>query len=443
METAHSLIGSGKKVLIGYCEIKEICGRNSARQLNVDTIMKIVFVNRFFFPDHSATSQLLTDLAVHLAQTGCEVMVLTSRQISDNPSMPQPRQTTFQGVEIVRVWSTRFGRKRLSGRALDYLTFYASALWRLLITVRRGAVIVTKTDPPMISVVGALVSRIHGAVLVNWIQDLFPEVASALAVNGSGWLEKPLRALRNRSLLSALQNVVIGEGMARRLEKEGVPPNRIRVIHNWADGQAIQPIAREHNDLRGEWKLRDAFVVGYSGNFGRAHEFDTILSAAEILRDIKQIVFLFIGDGAQMDSMKQTVQRRHLDNVIFKPYQPRDQLALSLSVPDLHVISLIPALEGLIVPSKFYGIAAAGRPMLYIGDTNGEIPLLIQNGQCGFSVETHHAQAAADVIMKMTQDASTCRRLGQRARILFDQQFDKPLAMEHWQREILNAMPQA
>lgn len=405
--------------------------------------MKVIFINRFFFPDHSATSQLLTDLAVHLAQTGCEVMVLTSRQISDDPLMIQSRQATFHGVEIIRVWSTRFGRQRLSGRALDYLTFYASALWRLLTRVSRGTVIVAKTDPPMISVIGALVSRIRGAVLVNWIQDLFPEVASALAVDGSAWLEKPLRAVRNQSLLAARQNVVIGENMARKLRQEGIPSNRIRVIHNWADGQAIQPIAREHNNLRGEWKLRDTFVVGYSGNFGRAHEFDTILSAAEILREIKQIVFLFIGDGAQMASMKQRVQTKQLDNVIFKPYQPRDQLALSLCVPDLHVISLLPALEGLIVPSKFYGIAAAGRPMLYIGDTNGELPLLIQDGQCGFSVEMHHAQEAADVILALTQDAPTCRRLGQRARILFDQQFEKSYAMKYWQREILNVMPQA
>lgn len=404
--------------------------------------MKIVFVNRFFYPDHSATSQLLTDLTVHLAQAGCEVMVLTSRQLSDNPRLIQPRRATHLGVAIVRIWSSQFGRQRLIGRALDYLTFYMSALWRLLTMVNRGDVIVAKTDPPMLSVIAALVSRLRGATLINWIQDLFPEVASALAVNGSAWLEQPLRSLRNQSLLAAKRNVVIGEGMARKLAREGIPSDRICIIHNWADGSAIHPIEPEDNELRVEWQLHDKFVVGYSGNFGRAHEFDTILSAAEILRDKKQIVFLFIGDGAQMASMKQAVQTRHLDNVIFKPYQPREQLALSLSVPDLHVISLIPALEGLIVPSKFYGIAAAGRPMLFIGDTDGEMSLMIQHGQCGFSVERHHAHEVADVIVTLTQDVSTCRLLGNRARNLFDQEFEKSYALRHWKREILNAMPQ-
>jgi len=405
--------------------------------------MKVFFINRFFYPDHSATSQLLTDLACHLAQSNLDVGVVTSRQAYDNPDAVLEDRDVVQSVHITRVWSSRFGRQRLWGRAIDYSTFYLSALWCLLRSVRAGDVVIAKTDPPLLSVVGALVAHIRGAVLINWIQDLFPEVASALAVQGSGWLERPLRTLRNRSLLAARRNVVIGDGMAQKLREEGIPSDRIRVIHNWADGQAIQPVDREKNELRRQWNLDEKFVVGYSGNFGRAHEFDTILSAAEILRDLTHVVFLFIGDGAHVTSMKRTVERKDLRNVIFKPYQPRDQLSMSLSVPDLHVISLRPSLEGLIVPSKFYGIAAAGRPMLYIGNTNGEIPQLIRSEQCGFSVEMHHAQETADVIVRLTQDESTCRRLGNRARSLFDRRFEKSYAMEHWRGEIANAMSQA
>ena len=102
---------------------------------------------------------------------------------------------------------------------------------------------------------------------MNWIQDLFPEVASALAVQGPGWLERPLRNLRNRSLMAARRNVVIGEGMEKRLRGEGIPSASIRVIHNWADGLAIQPVDPKKNELRREWNLEDRFVVGYSGNF--------------------------------------------------------------------------------------------------------------------------------------------------------------------------------
>lgn len=405
--------------------------------------MKVIFVNRFFHPDHSATSQLLTDLGFQLAKSGRAVCVITGRQVYDDPAVALPAMGTIQGVQVLRVWTSRFGRHRLWGRALDYGTFYLSALWCLLKVVRAGDIVVAKTDPPLISVIAAVTTTLRGAVLINWIQDLFPEVASALSVKGAGWLDRPLRALRNRSLKAARRNVVIGEGMAKKLKEEGIPSRSLRVIHNWSDGTAIRPMDRETNRLRAEWNLAGKFVVGYSGNLGRAHEFGTILSAAELLRDLPQIVFLFIGAGAQLASMRRHVETNRLENVLFKPYQPRDQLSISLSVPDLHVISLLPSLEGLIVPSKFYGIAAAGRPMLYIGDKRGELPQLIGSAQCGFSVEIHDGREAADVISKLARDAAAYRRLGSHARLLFDQRFERSYAEKAWESVLAEAIRQA
>ena len=404
--------------------------------------MNVFLINRFFYPDHSATSQLLTDLAFHLAKSEMNISIITSRQVYDNPDAVMAHQERVQGVRIMRVWSSRFGRQGLWGRTLDYSTFYLSALWRLFRVVRADDVVIAKTDPPLISIVAAIVTKCRRAVLVNWVQDLFPEVVSALVVQGTGWLEYPLRSLRNISLRAARRNVVIGEGMAKKLRDEGIPSDRIRVIHNWADGLAIRPVERERNELRQQWDLDDKFVVGYSGNFGRAHEFDTILSAAEILHNCKNVAFVFIGGGAQLESMKQAVRAKRLTNVIFRPYQPRDQLSLSLSVPDIHVISLLPALEGLIIPSKFYGIAAAGRPMLYIGDKSGEIAQIIRNAECGFTLEIGQAKEIVSVIQQLAQDEHMCSQLGCQARILFDHRFNKVYAEKAWERIIAEvAMP--
>ncbi len=395
--------------------------------------MKIVFINRFFFPDHSATSQLLTDVAFHLAQTGYEVAVVTSRQTYDNPLALHPARASEHGVRVVRVWSTRFGRRHLLGRTLDYITFYAGALWNLLSLTARGDVIVAKTDPPLISVLAALVARVRGALLVNWIQDLFPEVVSNLVGGQVGRFSRSLRSLRNWSLLSAKWNVVIGQQMQLRLEKEGIPAKQIAVIHNWADGQAIRPVDRAHNELRHEWNLQHRFVVGYSGNFGRAHDFETILHTVELLRHDNQIVFLFIGGGAQHAWLKGALVQKGLSNAVFKPYQARERLHLSLGVPDLHLISLQPSLEGLIVPSKFYGIAAAGRPTLYVGDTEGEVPRLLRESNCGFTVPLGQAQTAADIIRAFASDTARCAHYGKNARDLFDDRFDKARAERAWQ----------
>ena len=139
----------------------------------------IIFLNRFFYPDHAATSQLLSDLAFALADGGREVHVITSRQRYDEPESLLPARERIRGVEVHRVWTSRFGRNWLPGRTMDYLTFYTSAAWTLFRLAHSDHVIVAKTDPPLISAVAAMVARLRGARLVNWLQDLFPEVAVA------------------------------------------------------------------------------------------------------------------------------------------------------------------------------------------------------------------------------------------------------------------------
>ena len=199
-------------------------------------------------------------------------------------------EETASGVRVHRVWTSRFGRGALAGRAIDYLTFYLSALWRLARLSDRGTILVAKTDPPMISVVAALAARATGARLVNWTQDLFPEVAVAVGMRAMRpALARWLGAIRNRSFARAALNVAIGERMREKLLALGVVDSNVAVIHNWADGEAIVPRpgtggdtgARhgemEANPLRREWGLEGKFVVGYSGNLGRVHEFATVL----------------------------------------------------------------------------------------------------------------------------------------------------------------------
>ena len=394
---------------------------------------RLIFLNRFFHPDHSATSQLLTDLTFHLAKTGVAVHVFTSRQVYDDPNAILPSQDFLQGVRVIRVWTTRFGRQNLLGRTFDYLTFYFSAAWSLFVLLKPGDIVVAKTDPPLISVVAAMVAKSRGAKLINWIQDLFPEVAGALGVGGINGVEGLLRSVRNWSLRTAYKNVAIGDGMAKRLAGEGIKPDAIQVIHNWADGCVIQPVDRDKNDLRREWHIQDRFVVGYSGNIGRAHEFDTILDAAEKLKSDANIIFLFIGGGAQRDRIVEEARRRGLDNIMFKPYQPREQLTLSLTVPDVHLISLQPSLEGLIVPSKFYGIAAAGRPTIFLGDRDGEISTILRETGSGYTVSIGDSVGLANRIQGMLRNNNETLNMGTRARLVFDQRFDQRHAFAAWE----------
>ncbi len=400
-------------------------------------MLKTIFINRFFYPDHSATSQLLTDLAFNLAEQSGDIHVITSRQRYDDAKAGLPKLERIEGVQVHRVWTSSFGRRWLPGRVVDYMTFYLSVTWSLFCLVRAGDIVVAKTDPPMISIFAAAIVKLRKAVLINWVQDLFPEVAGAFGIEAmNGPIGKLLRSIRNASLRMAGKNIVLGERMAARLSSEGVACEKIDVIHNWAVGDLKAPIPLNENSLRKEWGLDDKFVVAYSGNMGRVHDFRTILDAASILKPFNEILFLFIGGGPRREWVKSEVKRLGLGNVMFKPYQPQERLQESLSVANIHLISLLPEMEGLVVPSKFYGIIAAGRPALFIGDEQGDIARILMSNECGWAVSIGESEVLANKIKECVENRALCEQWSQNARQLFDQRFDRKVALSAWQRVI-------
>ena len=396
----------------------------------------IIFVNRYFYPDHSATSQLLSDLAFHLARSGHVVRVLASRQRYDNPHARLPRAESKSGVSIERLATTRFGRSVLLGRGFDYLSFYGSAWRSILAWAKPGDVLVVKTDPPLLCVAAMEAAKRRGLHMVNWLQDLYPEAATKLGVPFvKGPVAQALMQLRDVALRSAEANVVVGESMAEILRARGLASDRIHVIPNWCDDEEIRPVARHNNRLRREWSLEDRFVIGYSGNLGRGHEFDTVLAAAECLRSDPRIVFLFIGGGSKFDELARRVCERKLDHLFrFLPYQERSALKHSLGVPDLHWISLKPELEGLIVPSKFYGIAAAARPMIAVTAQDGELARLIRLHRCGEVVEPGNGEHLAATLRSFSADKCGLEEMGLRARTMLEAHFTRRQAFERWHR---------
>ncbi len=436
--------------------------------------MKLIFLNRFFYPDHSATSQILSDLAFALAERGHEVQVITSRLCYDGSRKLKSREIV-RGINIIRVPTSSFGRNNLLGRALDYGTFFLSAGFALIWQAQPGDLVIAKTDPPLLSVVAAPVARMRGARSINWLQDLFPEVATALGL-GQRRAQKLvislLQWLRDVTLRQADANVVLGKRMAARLKERGVAGERIITIPNWADGSGIVPVEPSVNALRRQWGLHDAFVVGYSGNLGRAHNFETVLAAIAELEAREELArkglllaatdnrdwqdgsgesdfsglpirWLFVGGGAEMELLRHEVKKGGYRSVFFKPYQPRTRLAESLSVPDVHLISLRPELEGLIVPSKYYGIAAAGRPSIFIGDPDGELACMIRENGTGFVIREGDDATLAGAILTLARDPALRAKQGAHARRLFEEEYGLSHAIAAWETLIENVSPKA
>jgi colanic acid biosynthesis glycosyl transferase WcaI len=309
-------------------------------------------------------------------------------------------------------------------------------MWRRArVLVGQGDVLIAKTDPPLTSIVAMWVALRANARLVNWLQDIYPETAAELGVPFMrGIVGRSLGRLRDHSLRRAQANVVVGHHMAQRVRSRAVPSDRVHVIPNWCDDERLCPVAHDENPLRQEWGVEHSFVVGYAGNLGRAHEFHTVLGAAECLRKHPQIVFLFIGGGHLFDQLAQAVRERGLHRMFrFLAYQPDERLKNALNAADVHLISLKPELEGLIVPSKFYGIAAGGRAMISITASDGEIARLVRQHACGLVIEPGDGQALADALMLFCDDPRRAAEMGKRARAMLDVRFARKHAFARWE----------
>lgn len=394
---------------------------------------RLIFVNRFFHPDHSSTAQILSEVAFDLAKDGRRVSVVTGRRRYEGGG-ELPKRETIKGVDVIRLATTDYGRRSLLRRTGDHMSFHVAALAGVMRLAARGDIVIAKTDPPLLSVSMALAARLRGARFVTWLQDLYPEVAGELGVAlARGVPGRILRALRDRSLRRADVNVVIGERMAERLAAQGLAPSALRLVQNFAIDDAGEACPFRTSPLRAAWGFEaEDFVVAYSGNLGLAHDVDTLLKAAERLKRASRIKFLFVGGGALRDRISNQAALRDLSNIVLQPYQPRRNLTQSLGAADIHWLSLRPKLEGLIVPSKLYGAAAVGRPVLAIGDMDGEAGRLVRRHGFGCAVAIGDDAELAKLILRLSQSPEEVAAMGKAARRFSAQVWGRRRALAAW-----------
>jgi colanic acid biosynthesis glycosyl transferase WcaI len=328
--------------------------------------MKFLLLNQTFYPDVASTGQHLSELAEELARRGHAVTVVTGRQAYDNRQVTFAPRESWGGVEIHRVYSTGYRKKTRWRRALDFGTFILSCCARLA-TLPRHDVVIALTTPPLISFVGAWRARLWRSQFCYWVMDFNPDEAIA-----AGWLRAdstPARILEKMSRFSLRQAdtvVALDPFMKDRIVAKGIEPAKIAVIPPWSHDDEVRFDKRGRKQFREAHGLEEKFVVMYSGNHSPVHPLDTLLRAAERLRDNPAIVFCFIGGGGEFERVKQWAKEGK-GNALCLPYQPLHKLAASLSAADLHVVAMGDPFVGLVHPCKIYNILAVGAPVLYIG----------------------------------------------------------------------------
>ncbi len=379
--------------------------------------MRVLLLNQVFYPDVAATAQHGHDLARDLVNHGHEVTAIASRSIYGQKGASLPARETVDGIEIHRVGRSLFGKAGIAARIADFALFYLSAFVKVMLLPKHD-VIVCFTTPPFISLVGRILRQVKGTRFVYWVMDLYPDLPVACGVMKPGAAATRMFESLNRSCLRAADaDVVLGRCMADLVRSKGVPDDRIRMIGVWSDQEEVKPVPRDQNAYRREWNVGDRQLVMYSGNFGIGHDVATFLEAARRLRDDDRIRFAFVGGGKKKAEVEAYIAEHGLESTcILAPYQPREKLDELLSAADLHLVSLLEGVEGIMVPSKLFGILAAGRPALFIGSDASEISRVVVENDCGASVRQGDVDSLVAAIVRYADDPAAREAAGDRAR---------------------------
>jgi colanic acid biosynthesis glycosyl transferase WcaI len=390
--------------------------------------VNVCFFNRSYWPDTAATGQLLTELAEDLVRLhGCQVSVVCGFPLHGEHSragLRLVRRERHNGVNIFRAAGTTRPTTRFVGRASNYLTYFTTACLAGLM-VPSPDVVVALTDPPIIGLAGLAAAHRAGAKFVFLCEDVFPEVASLLEDFHNETVNRTLERISRFLIRKADRVVVLGERMRERLVSDRhADPSRISIIHNWADCSAVAPGERR-NAFSCEHGLADKFVVMHSGNVGLSQNLETLIGAAERLTAYPDLVIAIVGHGARLWAIQEMARAKKLANVRFLPQQPKERLAELFASADVFVVSLKRGIEGYIVPSKLYGILAAGRASIVAVDRSSEPASIVTTYECGLVAEPGDPDSLAAEIVTLYRDRALVARMAANAREAA-YEFDRP-----------------
>lgn len=405
--------------------------------------VKLSIITQFYPPDYAATGQLIEELATQLRHQGLHIHIFTGqpgyafqKEKESAPAIERKDKLLIMRSRTARLWP-----RRIRGKAVNGLLFCLRSGFHLLKTCWRGDVLLLTTAPPFLPLLGYLANLCFGLPYVCLLYDLYPDVAVELqVVSGRHWLVKFWNVINREIWKHARGLIVLSPSMKERIVAKCPDiADKITVIHSWADPKSITPLSKQNNWFAHKHNLVEKFTVLYSGNMGRCHDMETILAAAQELRQ-EPIQFVFIGDGARRQDCIEYVNNLGLNNCLFLPYQDKKDLPYSLTACDLSLVSISPGMEGLVAPSKLYGILAAGRPVAVICEEHSYLRQLMEEAHCGFAFNNGDGKGLAAFIRRLAQDTQLANQMGKAGRRYLQSNFTLEIVAQQYSDVLSQAL---
>jgi len=422
--------------------------------------MRVILLTSLFYPEIGANAKRMTHLAEDLQKRGDEVIVVTAFPYYTNKTLPQEYKGKFislesyKGIKVIRTFTYLPSSKTPLRRLLTFSSFMLSSVFALLYLKGRYDLLIT-ISPPLFSGVSAfIISRLKRIPFIFDLQDIYPETAVSLGVLKDGFTLSLAQGLERFIYRKAEAISVISSGFKDNLRKKGVPDRKVHIIPNWVDIELFNPefkddlsagspvyrasgrertaeagpsaglaaeagpsagLAAEAGKIRKELNLDNKFVVMFAGNLGLAQGLQTLVKCAKLLRENKDIEFVFVGEGVERENLVNLIKKYSLSNLRFISGQPNKKMPAYLSLANVCLAHLRRGeIWKMTIPSKIYEYMAMGKPII-IG-VDGEAKRLIESANCGVYVQPEDPERLSKAILKLYKDKQLCFEYGKRGR---------------------------
>jgi len=356
--------------------------------------IKILAVSQFYYPDTVSVSQHLTDLLEALAERGHEVSVYSSIRDYENPGNVFSNNEIVNNVRIQRINNTGFGKKNKISRLSDFISFNFLVFMRLLFVNRNKVdLIIGMTNPPLLSYIALKIARFKNIKFVYWTMDLQPRIAIVANYIKPGTRTAVSLQKRGDFIFKLSDKIITLDAFMKRhiLKRTKGVNNEIDIIPVWPVMNKVYSGDRANNPFRLKNNFKDKIVIMYSGNHSVMHPLTTLLEAAVILSNDDRFLFVHIGGGIGLKEVQEYKEKYSLHNVVTLPFQPRENIHVSLGSADIQVVSLGKRCVGFTHPNKIYGSMFIGKPILYIGPENSHISEILD--KCEGNISVNHGDS--------------------------------------------------
>ena len=407
---------------------------------------KLLIYAHYFYPDVASTGQILTELCEGMIDTFDITVICVvpsySGTIDEKYKTKRIYKEEHNGIKIIRVRVPEFQKSNKISRIKNLLAYFFNSLLATL-KIEKQDYIYTISQPPILGgVLGVLGKWLKGGKLIYNIQDFNPEQTMAVGYSKNKLLLNTVMAVDKFSCKKADKVIVVGrdmqETLRNRFNNKKVPKNVF--INNWINEKEIYPLEQNHPrivEFKEKYNLQDKFIIMYSGNIGLYYDLENIIKVIGEFKDREDVVFAFVGDGTVKDKVEAYVKENNLSNVTFIPYQDKSDLIYSLNAADIHWVVNAKGIKGVSVPSKLYGVMAAGKPVLGVLDEGSEARLIVEDCNCGLCIEPGNYKEISNNIKYILNNKEEIRLLGLNGRQYLESNLTKEVSINKYKENIL------